>query len=195
MIHLGLPNMQSTLIWSILALSSACLAAAQGISNCGLLGPAYPVPTNLASTNAIKQAQTAFASLWKDSLNTSRTEWGPINVANTSISVGIFSAESNEFLFEDHHVAPGHAGALTGGFLNAETIYRIGSITKLLTVYTVLARLGDRYWNEPVTKYIPELANASVETDAPKVRWSEVALGALAGQLGGIARDGTINPY
>ncbi|KAH7024479.1 beta-lactamase/transpeptidase-like protein [Microdochium trichocladiopsis] len=118
-----------------------------------------------------------------------------------------------DFLFEHHHLGKNHGSLLTsheevpgaalGGkklkkkALDRETLYRIGSVTKLLTVYTVLARLGPRYWTEPVTRYIPELAAAAAANDelgggesaARRVKWSEITLGALASHMAGIARD------
>lgn len=42
--------------------------------------------------------------------------------------------------------------------MDSNTIYRIGSVSKLLIVYTDLAAVGDVSFNEPVTKYIPEPA-------------------------------------
>jgi CubicO group peptidase (beta-lactamase class C family) len=161
------------------------LAVAQEAANCGILGPAYPIPAKLSSLDAIKEEQTRFEAMFAQIINGTATDWGPIGLENSSFSVGVFAANEEGYLFEHHHLAPGHAASLTGGELNADTIYRIASVTKLLTVYTILTQLGTRYWEEPVTKFVPELANA-LESD---VRWSEITLGALAAQLSGVARD------
>ncbi|KIN00494.1 hypothetical protein OIDMADRAFT_104394 [Oidiodendron maius Zn] len=42
-------------------------------------------------------------------------------------------------------------------------MYRIGSLSKLLTVYTLLAEVGNENLDDPVTKYVPELAAAAAE--------------------------------
>ena len=36
-------------------------------------------------------------------------------------------------------------------------MYRIASISKLLTVYTLLLEIGDKYWDRAITDFIPEL--------------------------------------
>lgn len=80
--------------------------------------------------------------------------------------------------------------------MDLNTIYRVGSVSKLLTVYTYLAAVGDVSFNEPVTMYIPELAayakqNASALNagDINLVDWNDVTVGSLASHLAGIARD------
>jgi CubicO group peptidase (beta-lactamase class C family) len=42
--------------------------------------------------------------------------------------------------------------------VNSHSQYRIGSISKLFTVYTFLIEAGDVKFNDPITKYVPELA-------------------------------------
>jgi CubicO group peptidase (beta-lactamase class C family) len=41
---------------------------------------------------------------------------------------------------------------------DSNTIYRIASISKLLTVYTYLITAGDSSFNDLITKYVQELA-------------------------------------
>ena len=61
--------------------------------------------------------------------------------------------------------------------------------------------MGDSYFSEPVTRYVPELAaiatqsinNNSVGYDeVDNVRWDDVTLRTLASQMAGIARDGSL---
>ena len=75
-----------------------------------------------------------------------------------------------------------------------DAVYRLGSLTKIFTVYTWLALDGDGKFNDPITKYVPELAAAAGrhgERDDPVryVSWEDVTVGALASQMGGIIRD------
>ena len=63
-------------------------------------------------------------------------------------------------------------------------------------MYTYLAAAGDVSFNEPVTKYIPELAAyaeknaAALETsDIDLFDWNDITVGALASHLSGIVRD------
>ncbi|KAK3939228.1 hypothetical protein QBC46DRAFT_342813 [Diplogelasinospora grovesii] len=67
--------------------------------------------------------------------------------------------------------------------------------------WAFLINAGDAYFSDPVTKYVPELADATraapgagddkiVYDDINNVRWEHVTLGNLGSQAAGIARDG-----
>lgn len=162
-------------------------------TNCGLLGPQFPQPSNLREITSIRTTATSFGKILSDAIESGQSRWGELDRADTSFSIGVFTAGTDDFLFEHHHVGQRLAGSLTGGSLDGDSLYRIGSVTKLLTVYTVLARLGDTRWDEPITRYIPELRIAGPASDhtARDINWSEVTLGALASHSAGIPRDGT----
>ncbi|KAK1535157.1 uncharacterized protein CCOS01_03909 [Colletotrichum costaricense] len=178
------------ILWHFSLLSIGGLVVSQRVdlSNCPLLGPAYPLP-DLHKSQVIKDTKESFAKLIKDVISTGETEFGKINTATASFSIGVFSANSDEFLYEYHHQGTELNGTITGGSLDSDTLYRIGSVTKLLTVYTILVKLGPKYWNEPITNFIPELADAPVGHRAHRTQWSEVTLGGLASHMSGIARN------
>ncbi|KXH36537.1 hypothetical protein CNYM01_01433 [Colletotrichum nymphaeae SA-01] len=178
------------IFWHFSLLSIGRLVASQRVdlSNCPLLGPAYPLP-DLHKSQVIKDTNESFAKLVNDAISTGETELGKINTATASFSIGVFSANSDDFLYEYHHQGTELNGTVTGGSLDSDTLYRIGSVTKLLTVYTILIKLGPTYWNEPITKFIPELADAPVGHRANRTQWSEVTLGGLASHMSGIARN------
>ena len=179
-------------LWSLIALLAFVatpLARAQAIPNCAFIGPAYPVPTDFLSSDILKEAQRVSLNALSTAVKSGNFGIGQIDLNTTSFSVGVFSAESPGLLFEYHYAAPGNNGSLSSEELDSATIYRIGSITKLLTVYTFIAVLGMDYWEKPITDYVPELANVTADDPISHVNWHEVTLGALAGQLSGIARD------
>lgn len=78
--------------------------------------------------------------------------------------------------------------------VTSNTTYRLGSLSKLLTVYTWLASIGDEHWYQPITNFIPELEaydaqyNGTSDNIDP-FRWSEITVGALASQISGIQKD------
>jgi CubicO group peptidase (beta-lactamase class C family) len=185
--------MKTLSIAAILAVLSAAPVQAQNVqlTDCSLLGPVYPLPADLSSSKAIQTAQKTFSSLLAQAVQNGTTAWGPFDSVNTSISVAVFSTQSQKLLAEFHHVgaAPGSKTHLTGGKLDGDTLYRTGSVAKLLSVYTFLTKLGTTYWSEPVTKYIPELAHVPIDNSVRKINWSEITLGALAGQMSGLPRD------
>jgi CubicO group peptidase (beta-lactamase class C family) len=76
-----------------------------------------------------------------------------------------------------------------------ETVYRLGSVSKLLFLYTFLVEVGHAHWHRPITEFIPELAEAaescSAELDPLTCPdWHEITLGALASHLAGLGRGG-----
>ncbi|GAB1312351.1 hypothetical protein MFIFM68171_02561 [Madurella fahalii] len=155
--------------------------------NCPILGPAYPAVTNPASSPALNVAKDAFDEALAQALSS-----GQFDNSTTSFAIQVFSPQVDEPIYEYYHTtAPNANGSLSGSPVGPGTLYRIGSIAKLVSVYAILSKLSDRYWNEPVTNYVPELAAAGRQPGnaVDDVQWSEVTLGALASQMGGIGRD------
>lgn len=150
--------------------------------SCPLLGADFPPPTNLASDSFIAAAaQNLTAQL------------SALTNSSTSFSVQFFSAADPSPLFDYHHTAPSVAQSSAGTqVITADSIYRVGSISKLYTVFLFLSEVGDGYFHRPVTEFVWELADADmmrVEGDG-RTRWGDITLGALASQMAGIARDG-----
>ena len=140
--------------------------------DCPILGPAYP-EINPGSSAVFGAAKAALEDEITRALAGGQLDKG------TYFGVQVFSRNSDKTLYEKYY----------GPSVGPDTLYRIASISKVVSVYTTLSELGDRYWNEPVTKYIPELAKLKVQNPVDDIDWSEVTLGALASHMGGIARD------
>ncbi|KAK3393749.1 beta-lactamase/transpeptidase-like protein [Podospora didyma] len=78
---------------------------------------------------------------------------------------------------------------VSGQLDRSETVYRIGSVSKILAVYAILSKLSHKHWQDSITDYIPELANAPPPRSAvDSVEWSKVTLGALASHMAGIGQ-------
>lgn len=80
-----------------------------------------------------------------------------------------------------------------------DTVYRVGSISKLLFLYTFLVEAGHDYWHRPITAFVPELVEAaeacSAEADPLTCPdWDEITLGALASHLAGLGRGRPVTP-
>lgn len=81
-----------------------------------------------------------------------------------SYSIQIFSTNpgSPPVLWERYRTAKNLPANTTGvKKVDGDTVYRLGSVTKVYTVLTWLAERGDVEWNQPVTKYVPELKGLS----------------------------------
>jgi CubicO group peptidase (beta-lactamase class C family) len=162
--------------------------SSQSIENCPLLGPVFPSAKDLAHSEAIYAASKTFPAVLLGALKN-----GLLDNQTTSFSINVFSSATNQTLFDYHYAAPGLDGSLTKGYLNSNTIYRVGSLSKLFTVYTLLVTAGFDDFDSPITKFVPSLvqnADSSSEQDTlDKIRWSEVTIRTLASHLAGIPRE------
>lgn len=157
--------------------------------NCPFIGPAFPKPTALASSTSF---QAALANL--TTTFTARDLDPDTNPNSTSYSLEIFAAYNDKPIWSWYHTAPELIAANTSGVktVDSNTVYRLGSVTKIFTIYTFLVEAGDVHWNEPVTSFVPELKSmADKATDDPvmNVDWGSITLGGLASQMAGITRD------
>ena len=187
-------TMLSFLRFSTLAIQAVVVAAE--FAPCPILGPWFPKPTSLLTSPAIKSGLQDLTDILDSNVATGNGTHGPTTPNTTSFSIVLFSTAEgstlpNEpFFYEYHHTAPTLRNATTGvNTVDKDSIYRIGDLTQIFTVWTFLNEVGDASWDEPVTKYVPELATAPKGDRLDFVDWHDVRLGDLAGQLAGIARD------
>ncbi|TVY73483.1 Beta-lactamase-like protein sdnR [Lachnellula suecica] len=158
--------------------------------------PDFLAPKNLCSSAAIQAAITNLTQVLSETLSTGKTAYGPFDATNSSYALEIFSNHDPNLIFSNYSNGQYLANSPTGvKNIDTNTIFRIGSLTKLLTVYTFLVNAGDIKFNDPVTKYIPELAAAAAaslnatQNPIDTVDWNDITLGELASQTAGIGRD------
>lgn len=179
-----------------------CVTAVLGdFRPCPLLGPRFPISSHVPQSPDVQKAIADLTSELDLGVQTSNTSHGPIYPNTTSFSIVLFdtSNESDEdpFFFQYHHTAPTLNDAETGvREVDADSIYRIGGLTEVFTIWTFLAEVGDGHWNEPITQWIPELAAASQQLKFEQdpvsfVDWDDVTLGELASHMSGISRNRT----
>ncbi|KAI1806278.1 beta-lactamase/transpeptidase-like protein [Daldinia bambusicola] len=159
--------------------------------NCPLYGLGYPKPTNLLAQPGIQKAAEALDSVFAEYID---------NANNTgsdrfSYSVEVFSADADEPLWSHYWTATNLKTLNTTGVrkVDGDTVYRLGSVTKIFTILTFLAEVGDSMWNEPITNYIPELKAMVTGDDTShsisKPDWQSITIGSLATQMSGLVRD------
>jgi len=182
---------------AVLLLSAGFSTALQTTTqNCPLLGAAFPVPSKLSESTLIANAGKQFSDSIRQYAKTGNDTTGTtIDLDSITFSVNVFSATQNSSLFEYHHTAPSVANSTVRvSKVDSDSIYRVGSISKLFTVMTFLVAADDTYFSQPVTKYVPELAETTenlTSTDyISGIHWDEVTLGELASHLGGVGRYG-----
>lgn len=94
-------------------------------------------------------------------------------------------------MFEYHH-SPQNFDPSGVSEVNSDTVYRLASMTKLFTVLGLL-RIDNVSFDDPITKYLPELRDIHKEASAQDgihvVDWDSITLEALAAHQGGIGAD------
>lgn len=160
-----------------------------------VLGPAFPPPTNLGDDLIIKSATEKFLGLVKNALNTGTSAHGDFDASSTAFSFEFYSTTDDSPPCQYHYSPPVLANASFGvKKVDRNSVYRIGSVTKLLTVYSFLISDGDAHFNDPITKYVPELLAATNDAAGKKdpvhrIAWNDVTIGALASYMAGVGEE------
>jgi hypothetical protein len=165
---------------------------------CFPLGPIFPAPQNLSTSSGFNDALSTLNRTLADSL-AGASQYPSLDNQSTSFILDIYSISTNESLFSYTFNAPDFANASVGvSELTEDTVLRIGSMSKLFSVYNFLIAAGAVLWNEPVTKYVPELAEYvqehAGEAGIDYYDFDSITLGALASQLSGVNRDFAFGP-
>ena len=175
------------------AFTSSANAASLSSGPCPISGPDFPAPKHPSDTSSIKAAVAAFQQTIETALKNSSSAI-PLDAEGTTFSFEVWSTHEDSPIHTYHYDATGLSDPVEGvQTVTSNTTYRIGSLSKLLTVYTWLAAAGDEHWNLPITNFIPELeaydAQHAENDDINDFRWSTITVGALASQLSGIQKD------
>lgn len=118
-----------------------------------LLGPIYQPAAN-SSFRAFDDARIQATQAINQIISSGNSTYGLFDQETTSFSVSVFSKHDDNLLFEFHYEASELNGSYTKGRLTENTVYRTGSLGKLMTVYTWLVNIGDSVFSDPITKYI-----------------------------------------
>ncbi|KAI1175651.1 beta-lactamase/transpeptidase-like protein [Nemania sp. FL0916] len=160
--------------------------------NCPLYGLGYPKPKDLSIEVGIGNTKAALDSVFGQYID---------NANNTgsdrfSYSVNVFTANEDTPLWTHYWTAKNLESLNTTGVrtIDGDTVFRIGSLTKIFTMLTFLAEVGDASWNEPIAKYIPEVAalmedGADTSHSLTTPDWGAITIGSLASQISGLMRD------
>lgn len=176
-------------VFLILSNSNVAHAAASGA--CPPLGPVLPAPTQPSGHEAVRCAAASFEEAFRQNITAS------LNA--TGISVALQSIHEAAPILDLHHTPP-YLNPNGTREIDARSVYRLGSISKVFAVLSVL-KLGNVAFDDPVTKYVPELRQLRGETETPEVdditavQWDQVTIGALASHMSGIGSDCKHIPY
>lgn len=178
--------LSSSLHKCLLALATlpACLAATNPL-HCPPLGAVLPAPHSPSTNDKVKQAvqglDQAMGKLTA-SLNFS------------AMSISVKSVHEKAKLFSKSYTPP-TVDARSATKIDSDTVFRVGSVSKLFTMLGVL-KLPGIDLNDPVTKFMPELKEVQQMAEADglsQFTWDDVTLGALASHLSGMGSDCTLD--
>lgn len=174
-------------LWLLAALQTHATHIGQNntdrsVQDCPLSGPSFPAAFDLSKSKTFAHAQDYFRSGLRDEFCS-----GSLNETDLVFTIDIFSTVTNSSVFSYHHVGKNLKDIVAGGELNDSTISRIGSVSKLFTAYSILAAGGIKVFNDPVTKYLPELKSNKSNDPITNIAWDDITVGALASQQGGTA--------
>lgn len=197
----GFPHLSATMLSAIIILSGIFFfgLATSSPDYCPLLGPVFPPPIhvnkNLNFSAAVKNVSTILEQAVKGDSRLSFV----IDPIATSFTLQIFNAKDQSPLFEFYHTSPAVQDYKEGvKHIDENTVFRIGSGSKLITVLLLLIEKGDAVFNEPVANHIPEIreAVAGMRVNTTKqdnaidfLRWGEVTVGELCSHMSGLPRD------
>ena len=162
---------------------------------CPLLGLTFPPPADLHHATVFQNALQNISATLDQAVKSSESPYGPLNSNATSFSVGIFDASNKDALFSYQYSSQALRNGTEGvREVTEDSVYRVGSLSKLIFAYLFMIEAGPKYWNHPVTEFVPELkvaaANCSAEGNPVDcIDWNHVTLGALLSHTAGIPRD------
>jgi len=163
----------------------AALVPVATAQNCPFLGPSYPANTDRTAP-AFVSAGAAFDKILADSFAS-----GKFTANDTAFAIQVFAADSPKTpIYSTYHTSTAPlVGQNKTVAVGPDSVFRVYSLSKLISVYTILAKLGDKYWDEPVSKYIPEFANLQGGNPVYDADWDQITVGSLASLMSGVGRD------
>lgn len=163
---------------------SAFISASYGLQvpsylHCPPLGPVLPAPSNPSNSSAVQQIVSTITAAFHNLTS---------ELNGTAVSIGVTSAREDKPLLDLHFTPP--AGSLNGtSKVDRNTVYRVGSISKVYAAFILMKLTNKLRWSDPVTKYVPELLelyNGQEKSAITAVDWNEVTIEALLSHLGNI---------
>ena len=187
------PSPSLNLLSSLLILSPSVYS----FTPCPLLGPAFPPFKLDPNSKDVSKAIKELTHELDDQIKSGNGSHGITYPNTTSFSLALFSTNEGAgsdgpFFYDYHYTAPSLKQSKHYRAADMNSVYRIGGLSQVFTVWTLLATADDGVLDDAVTKYLPELESANrdaAEDAASFVAWERVTIGQLASHMAGIARD------
>ncbi|KAK3308404.1 beta-lactamase/transpeptidase-like protein [Chaetomium strumarium] len=173
-----------SLLFSLGALVPFVASPSEAKENCPLYGPLFPRPTNLIQDATIKAVASTLDNVFVEHIDNDTSTGSE----RYSYAVEVFTGSEDKPLWAHYWTAPSLKNFNSTGVskVDGNTVFRIGSVTKIFTVLTFLATVGDGIWNDPITKHLPEIEEISRNASGNPILttdWESITVGSLANAL------------
>ncbi|KAI0144396.1 beta-lactamase/transpeptidase-like protein [Xylariaceae sp. FL1272] len=176
----SLSHKNNALLPSFLLFAKLSIAARDGL--CPPFGPVLPAPISPSSDPSVQAAIQNLTGQFHDLT---------ADFDTTGLAIAVQSIYEAKPMLEFYYTPPTLDTNGTND-VNSETIFRLGSISKMFAALSVLTS-GVMKMEDPVAKYVPELLQLSPDdsevNDITSVNWNQVTIGSLASHLSGIGVD------
>jgi hypothetical protein len=174
----------------VLLLQAFLGSYAQAKLNCPLYGATFPKPSKVGQHQGAQEAASALDDAFSKYIDNDNTTGS----SGFSYAVEVFHTNATSPLWSHYWTAPNLKAFNSTGVarVDTDTVFRIGSITKIYTILAFLAAVGDEKWNDPIAKYIPEIAELARMPGSSPISssdWDSITIGSLASQTSGLIRD------
>ena len=178
---------------SVASLIASKLSHVAALPPCPLLGPGYPKPTDFSSSSStIPVAWQSLTSEIDSRAKTHNTSDG-FDWISHSFSIGSFSIHDVDAqnMLQYHHTGSSVINSALGtNKVDENSVYRVASLSKLITAYLTMLELGSTFWETSVIELLPELALTNTTTvPGTQIDWQTITIGTLMGHMSGIGRD------
>ncbi|KAI0554758.1 beta-lactamase/transpeptidase-like protein [Xylaria curta] len=157
------------------------------------LGPLNPAPVDLTSdTSSVQSQWKNITSSLEGHLNGTARNEALSGLDKITFSLGLFSVHDPKAAgsLQYHHTGPDVRNGTFGvNTVDGNSIYRVASMTKVMTVYSGLLLLKLSDWHKPLTEIFPEISSLPENDPVHHIQWETITPFSLASQISGIPAD------
>ncbi|KAI0454680.1 beta-lactamase/transpeptidase-like protein [Xylaria acuta] len=154
------------------------------------LGPLNPAPVDLTSDVSVVTAQWKNITSTLESHLTGKARNEALSgLDKITFSLGLFSVHDPKAAgsLQYHHTGPDIRNSTLGvNKVDGDSIYRVASMTKVMTVYSGLLLLKPSDWHRPLTEIFPEISLLPKNDPVHHIQWETITPFSLASQISGI---------
>ncbi|TGJ84779.1 hypothetical protein E0Z10_g3971 [Xylaria hypoxylon] len=168
------------------AVASLCLPAVLA----RVLGPLNPAPVDLTSDDScVRSKWENITSTLEDHLTNTEHNEALSVLDSITFSLGLFSVHDPKAAgsLQYHHTGPDIKNSSFGvNKVDGNSIYRVASMTKVVTVYAGLLLLNPSDWHKPLTDIFPEIASLPKDDPVHHIQWDTITPFSLSSQISGV---------